>query len=140
MQVVTGDNQLVILGGHAKDCQVCGAWAPPLPCWASGEAGRAFAAQHHLRRRQPSPHSSPLCPPWALCPRLQYFRQYSPAGDSLQVGLMSSARWYPGVGTLADGKLLIVGGSGKSGDAGYHAQERPENDNPTYEVYDPESR
>jgi hypothetical protein len=53
---------------------------------------------------------------------------------------MSSGRWYATAATLADGRVVVVGGVADSGKAGYHAVDEPELDNPTYTVYNPADR
>jgi hypothetical protein len=55
---------------------------------------------------------------------------------------MASARWYPGVLTLPDGMVLIVGGVAHNGQGGWQAlpDRRAEYDNPTYTVFDPRTK
>ncbi|KAL4425029.1 hypothetical protein ABPG77_001807 [Micractinium sp. CCAP 211/92] len=69
--------------------------------------------------------------------QLQWFRSYTHVNRTVKSTLMSSGRWYPGVATLPDGKVVAIGGVLDSGEAGYHAEDTPHYDNPSYEVYDP---
>ncbi|EFN56008.1 hypothetical protein CHLNCDRAFT_145404 [Chlorella variabilis] len=71
---------------------------------------------------------------------INWFRSYNHGTGSLWSTKMNSGRWYPGVATLGDGKVLVVGGVADSGKAGYYVEGETEYDNPSYEVYDPATK
>jgi hypothetical protein len=55
---------------------------------------------------------------------------------------LNSGRWYPGVATLADGKILMVAGVAKSGCSNYYVDLKTcaSANNPSYSTYDPNTR
>ncbi|KAL4856170.1 Aldehyde oxidase 1 [Chlorella vulgaris] len=71
---------------------------------------------------------------------INWFRSYDHGTGGLWSTQMTSGRWYPGVATLPDGKVIVVGGVADSGKAGYHVEDDRSVDNPSYEVYDPITR
>ncbi|KAI3437758.1 hypothetical protein D9Q98_000206 [Chlorella vulgaris] len=71
---------------------------------------------------------------------INWFRSYDHGTGGLWSTQMTSGRWYPGVATLPDGKVIVVGGVADSGKAGYHVEDDRSVDNPSYEVYDPIAR
>lgn len=66
-------------------------------------------------------------------------RRYACSGQGLSLP-PAPCRRYPGAATLPDGRVLIVGGTVDSGKAGYHVEENPEFNNPTYCTYDPATK
>ncbi|PRW56142.1 galactose oxidase [Chlorella sorokiniana] len=67
----------------------------------------------------------------------RYFRHYNHNTRTVKKYLMSSNRWYPGVGTLPDGKIITIGGVTKSGVGGWGATGKAQYNNPTYEIIEP---
>ncbi|KAI7836014.1 hypothetical protein COHA_010098 [Chlorella ohadii] len=55
---------------------------------------------------------------------------------------LTSGRWYPGVATLTDGKILMVAGVAKSGCSNYYVDLKTcaTANNPTVQLYDPETK
>lgn len=45
-----------------------------------------------------------------------------------------------GAATLPDGRVLVVGGVNDSGKAGYHVEDDPDFNNPSYCIYDPAAK
>ncbi|TPX49370.1 hypothetical protein SeLEV6574_g01526 [Synchytrium endobioticum] len=62
-------------------------------------------------------------------------RTYASATGWVDIGELSTTRWYPTVATLPDGRLLIVGGLSES-----YIPDDPNRNNPTYELYPPDGR
>ncbi|PSC67206.1 kelch motif family [Micractinium conductrix] len=65
-------------------------------------------------------------------------KRYNHAKRSIETVAMQSHRWYPGAVTLPDGRAMVVGGVTATSAAIYGAN--PRYNNPTYNIYDPDTR
>lgn len=119
---MTADNEVLLFGGHADDIEWFRCALARLERDAGGwRPGQAVSCRPQLQPTAlPSGSSLPQ-----LC------RRYDANSGDLDLGRLSSPRWYPGAGTLEDGRVVVVGGVRESGDGGYGAQDTPESDNPT---------